>query len=84
MGRLVTATVRRGSHRCADCRDTVERCEPCRAARALVRKHARKRAQKSGQCVDCVRKAEAGYTRCARHRKQNNALSLAHYHARAE
>jgi hypothetical protein len=78
-----TAT-RRGSHRCEDCRDTVERCEVCRAARAAVRKTARDRAKKSGQCVDCPRKAEAGYTRCRRCRAQNNALSLASYRASRE
>lgn len=65
------------SYRCADCRDTPERCEDCRARRAAARTERRGQRRKARLCTECGRKPLRGQTRCAHHAAQNNALSLA-------
>lgn len=68
--------------RCVQCVDLDARCDACRAVRAAdlrARRHAKKLL---GKCVECQRKAMAGYTRCKLHNAANNRNSSAS-HARS-
>lgn len=67
---------------CDACRDEPERCERCRARRALDRRERRARYRKAGLCSECGLKAKRGHSRCAEHIAANNARSGAS-HARA-
>lgn len=64
-------------YRCEQCIDRTNRCEVCRERRAEVRRKLRATRRAEGMCIACGKKAKAGYTRCARHIKDNAVRSLA-------
>ena len=64
-------------YRCVDCVYCVDRCDVCRQRKAEMRRKLRATRRAEGLCVMCGKKARAGYTRCAKHVKDNAARSLA-------
>jgi len=65
------------SYRCAECIGQPSRCVACKKRRAAALRLARAAKRECGLCVECHRTALAGYTRCRKHNKRNNAYSAA-------
>jgi len=64
-------------YRCVDCIDTTNRCEACRERKAEMRRKLRATRRAEGLCVMCGKRAKPGFSRCAKHVKDNAARSLA-------
>jgi hypothetical protein len=72
-------------YRCAACEDQPARCAPCRARRAAATQRARAAKRDAGVCTECSARAQPGFSRCKRHRADNNTRSgAAHAAARKE
>jgi hypothetical protein len=67
----------RPAYRCDACLGQPARCTTCAARRAEAVRKARAAKRAEGTCTECARKAEPGFSRCKRHRKDNNRRSAA-------